>query len=56
MEAFRDGDAGRVHVESEHSPPRLASMPDALLETPKIVSQAVEQDGWNEMSELSVNP
>ena len=56
VEAFRDGDAGRVHVESEHFAAALASMPDALLETPKIVSQTVEQDGWNEMGELTVEP
>ena len=47
VEAFRDGDAGRVHVESEHFAAALAAMPQALLETPRIVSQVVDQDGWN---------
>jgi quinol monooxygenase YgiN len=56
VEAFRDGDAGRVHVESEHFAAALAAMPAALLETPKIVSQVVDQDGWHEMGEMSVNP
>jgi quinol monooxygenase YgiN len=54
VEAFRDGDAGRVHVESEHFAAALAAMPQALLETPRIVSQVVDQDGWNEMGEMTI--
>ena len=56
VEAFRDGDAGRVHVESEHFAAAIAAMPQALLETPRIVSQVVDQDGWNEMGEMQVSP
>jgi quinol monooxygenase YgiN len=56
VEAFHDGDAGRVHVESEHFAAAIAAMPDALLETPKIVSQLVDQDGWSEMGEVTVTP
>jgi quinol monooxygenase YgiN len=56
VEAFRDGDAGRVHVESEHFAAAIAAMPEVLLQTPKIVSQAVDQDGWNEMGEVAVTP
>ncbi len=56
VEAFRDGDAGRVHVESEHFAAAIAAMPEVLLQTPKIVSQVVDQDGWNEMGEVAVTP
>jgi quinol monooxygenase YgiN len=56
VEAFRGGDAGRVHVESEHFAAALAAMPHALLETPRIVSQVVDQDGWNEMGEMRISP
>ena len=55
VEAFRDGDAGRVHVESEHFAAAIASLPEALVETPRIVSQLVDQNGWNEMGEMQVN-
>ena len=55
VEAFRDGDAGRVHVESAHFAAAIATMRQALLETPRIVSQVVDQDGWNEMGEMRVS-
>jgi len=55
VEAFRDGDAGRTHVESDHFAAAIATMPQALLETPRIVSQVVDQDGWNEMGEMRVS-
>jgi quinol monooxygenase YgiN len=55
VEAFRDGDAGRVHVESEHFAAAITALPEALVETPKIVSQAVDQTGWNEMGEMQVS-
>ncbi len=56
IEAFADGDAGRVHVESEHFAAAIAAMPEALLATPRIVSQLVDQRGWNEMGEVTVTP
>jgi quinol monooxygenase YgiN len=56
VEAFRDGEAGRVHVESDHFAAAIATIPQALLETPRIVSQVVDQDGWNEMGEVTVTP
>jgi quinol monooxygenase YgiN len=55
VEAFRDGDAGHLHVESDHFAAALAAMPQALLETPRIVSQVVDQDGWNEMGEMTIS-
>ena len=55
VEAFDDGDAGRIHVESEHFAAAIAALPDALVETPKIVSQMVDQTGWNEMGEMQVS-
>jgi hypothetical protein len=29
-------------------------MPQALVETPRIVSQTVEAEGWSEMGEIQV--
>lgn len=55
VEAFRDGDAGSAHVKSEHFATAMRELPQALLETPKIVSQDIDQDGWGRMGELTVD-
>ncbi|HTZ42994.1 MAG TPA: putative quinol monooxygenase [Jatrophihabitans sp.] len=54
VEAFRDGEAGRQHVESEHFAAARRTLPPHLAETPRIVSTAVDQDGWSELGELAV--
>ncbi|MRJ77064.1 antibiotic biosynthesis monooxygenase [Aeromicrobium sp. SMF47] len=53
VEAF-DDDAAEAHVTSAHFQEAMQTMPQALAETPRIVSQTVDQDGWNEMGELTV--
>ncbi|MDT4990251.1 MAG: hypothetical protein QOH97_143 [Actinoplanes sp.] len=54
VEAFRDGDAGGAHVTSAHFRQAQQDLPKHLVATPKIVSQALEQDDWNELGELAV--
>ena len=54
VEAFRDGDAGAAHVQSDHFKAATATLPAYLAETPSIVSQMVDQDGWSELGELRV--
>ncbi len=54
VEAFRDGDAGTAHVESEHFRTAIATLPAYLVETPRIVSQMVDQDDWSELGEMKV--
>lgn len=54
IEAFRDGDAGGVHVGSEHFKQAQRELPAYLQATPKIVSQNIEQDDWSELGELAV--
>jgi quinol monooxygenase YgiN len=54
VEAFRDGEAASAHVGSEHFKAAQATLPQYLVETPKIVSQTVDQDGWSELGELEV--
>lgn len=56
VEAFRDGDAGAAHVRSDHFARATADFPAFLVETPKIVSQTVDQDGWSELGEMRVPP
>src|SRR6185369_17908154 len=54
VEAFRDGDAGGAHVQSAHFKAAIAALPAYLVETPRIVSQMVDQDDWNELGEMAV--
>ncbi|WP_329792702.1 putative quinol monooxygenase [Lentzea sp. DG1S-22] len=56
VEAFRDGDAGGAHVRSEHFRTAQEELPRYLAETPRIVSQVVEQDDWSELGEMRVAP
>jgi quinol monooxygenase YgiN len=54
VEAFRDGDAGAAHVQSDHFRVATAGLPAYLVETPRIVSQDVDQDDWSELGEMRV--
>jgi quinol monooxygenase YgiN len=54
VEAFRDGDAGAAHVGSAHFKQAQRDLPPYLAATPKIISQAVDQDDWSELGELAV--
>jgi quinol monooxygenase YgiN len=51
-EAFRDSDAGAAHVTSEHFKAAMASLPDAISATPKIINVEVPGDDWGPMGEL----
>ena len=55
VEAFRDGDAGGAHVQSAHFVAAMAALPQYLVETPKIVSQVIDQDDWSELGEMRVD-
>lgn len=55
VEAFRDGDAGSAHVNSDHFKQAMADMPQALVSTPKIISQQLDATGWLLMGELTVD-
>ena len=55
VEAFRDGEAGAAHVQSDHFKAAQAALPAHLQETPRIVSVNLEQDGWSELGEMRVD-
>ena len=55
VEAFRDGDAGAAHVQSDHFKAATTGLPQYLVETPRIVSQMVDQDDWSELGEMKVD-
>ncbi|HVV11387.1 putative quinol monooxygenase [Amycolatopsis sp.] len=55
VEAFRDGDAGGAHVQSEHFKQAQRTLPPYLAETPRIVNFEVPQDDWSELGEMAVD-
>jgi len=55
VEAFRDGEAGAAHVQSEHFKNAQQFLPQHLVETPRIVSITVPQDDWSELGEMAVH-
>jgi quinol monooxygenase YgiN len=53
VEAFRDGDAGAAHVNSDHFKTAMSWMPGVVAETPEIINVQVQGDGWSRMSEVT---
>jgi quinol monooxygenase YgiN len=53
VEAFKD-DAAESHVNSAHFQAAMKTMPEALTETPQIISRQIEGEGWDRMGELTV--
>jgi quinol monooxygenase YgiN len=54
VEAFRDGEAGAAHVQSDHFKEAQRTLPPYLAATPRIVNFEVPQDDWSELGELAV--
>lgn len=53
VEAFQD-DAAGAHVSSSHFEQAVKDMPQALVETPRIISHQIEGSDWDRMGELAV--
>lgn len=53
VEAFRDGEAGAAHVNSEHFKAAMAWMPDMVAEKPEIINVEVPGEGFGRMSEVT---
>jgi quinol monooxygenase YgiN len=54
VEGFRDGDAGKEHVTSDHFKKAIEDLPQALASTPLIISQTIDATGWTEIGEMKV--
>jgi quinol monooxygenase YgiN len=54
VEAFRDGDAGAAHVQSDHFRKAQQDLPPHLVETPRVINMTVPQDDWSELGEMAV--
>ncbi len=55
VEAFRDGDAGGAHVQSDHFKQAQQTLPSHLVETPRIVNFEVPGTDWSELGEMRVD-
>ena len=55
VEGFRDGEAGKEHVTSEHFKTFVAGAPALLSATPRIISHEIDATGWGEMGEIKVD-
>ena len=54
VEAFRDDEAGGAHVRSDHFTRAQETLPQHLVETPRIVNFSVPQDDWSRLGEMEV--
>jgi quinol monooxygenase YgiN len=54
LEAFRDGQAGVEHVQSEHFKKAIAETPSMLVRTPDIVNVEVPGSEWSRLNEMAV--
>ena len=54
IEAFSDAEAGAAHVQSDHFKRAIAALPRYLVETPRIISQMIDEDDWAELGEMKV--
>ncbi|MGO1489031.1 MAG: putative quinol monooxygenase, partial [Arachnia sp.] len=53
LEAFKN-DAAGDHVNSDHFAKAMEDMKQALVETPQIISEQLDADGWGRMGELTI--
>ncbi|GAA4868474.1 putative quinol monooxygenase [Saccharopolyspora cebuensis] len=54
VEAFRDGEAGAAHVQSDHFRKAQRTLPPHLVETPRVVNVNVDQEDWSLLGEMAV--
>ena len=53
VEAFRDGDAGAAHVQSDHFKAAQRDLPAALATVPEIINVEIPgRSGWDELAEI----
>jgi len=52
VEAFRDAEAGGLHVNSPHFKAAMARLPTWVAEAPEIVNVEVPGDNWSRLAEF----
>ncbi|MFF2078426.1 putative quinol monooxygenase [Kitasatospora sp. NPDC058162] len=54
VEGFRDGEAGRAHVESAHFRQAMETLAGAVAAKPRIISVDLpDREGWDLMGEIT---
>jgi quinol monooxygenase YgiN len=57
VEAFEGDEAAVAHVNSEHFKASMQDLPQALVETPRIVNTSIaDASDWAHLAEMSVDP
>ena len=54
LEAF-DDDAAEAHVTSDHFRQAQQDLPQALVRTPRVISEKIGAEDWAELGEMSVD-
>ncbi len=54
LEAFRDGNAGAEHVQSEHFKAAIRDQPSMLARIPQIVNVEIPGSDWSELAEMAI--
>ena len=54
VEAF-DDDAAEAHVTSDHFRQAQQDLPQALVRTPRVISEKIGAEDWAELGEMSVD-
>jgi quinol monooxygenase YgiN len=55
VEAFRNDEAGAAHVQSDHFKNAQQTLPQHLVETPRIVNATLPQEDWSRLGEMAVD-
>lgn len=54
IEAYRDAEAGKAHVESDHFKKAMATQGQYAASRPKVISYEIPQDDWSELGEIEM--
>lgn len=54
IEAYKDGEAGAAHVNSEHFKKAMKEQGQYAATRPKVISYEIPQDGWAELGEIEM--
>lgn len=54
IEAYRDAEAGKAHVESEHFAKAMAEQGRYAASRPQVISYEIPQQGWADLGEIKM--
>ena len=55
VEAFRDADAGKEHVSTQHFADGIQTLQRLVVKTPDIINVEVPGTSWSKMGEITVD-